>query len=228
MCLLVACGGDDGPATPDANVVPDAIDGTCETWFFQFEGVSLTPGLEDAPNDQSSVVSEPETAPAFDSGDDDRDARLDAFMDQVTATLSPFGIAAVRDRPTTGDYHMVVVGGASTDIGLPADIGGISPFAGCGTPIPKRITFAFQIIGGNEIDDVALANLALGSLLVGYGTPTSDDPDNCLCWDSPSCTGGDGACELTGADTPRFDQSQCGTGTTYDQIAALEAEISCP
>lgn len=228
VVLWAGCGGGGDSAPPDAtsNLI-DAAPPDCNVVFLNFESQALTLGVEDSSLNQSSIINAPVTVPAYLVNDVDRDAKMAEIATQVSGTLGLLDVVVVTDRPATGDYTMVMMGGSSTDSGLASGIGGISAFAGCNQPIPKRITFAFDTIVGTAQPAFASANIAMGSYLVGLGTPTSSDPTDCLCWDSPTCNQ-PGACTLGDAATPRYDQSICGSGTTFDEPAILAALLTCP
>ena len=232
VCLFVAaCGGKTGGA-PDGSVTIDAagsIDAKppCNVLYLNFESQALTSGTEDATNNVSSIINQPEVAPGYRQSDPNRAMKMLDITGQVKGALQPFGVTVVTTRPASGDYTMVIIGGASQDIGLQAGFGGTAPFKGCDMPIPKRITFAFDNINGNSISPVAVANIAIGSYLVSLGAPTSSDAMDCLCWDAPTCTN-KVACTIGGAQTPRYQSSQCGSGATFDEPAKLTQLLTCP
>jgi hypothetical protein len=235
VCLAAACGG--GSSTPDAAVPdgapppPDA-QANCNTVYLAFDQIDLHVGAEDATVSSSSIIPADATAPGYRLDAADRETQIAAITDQIVNTLSPLGIDVLSIRPASGDYTMIVIGGSSTDVGLQAGLGGVSSFAGCDQPVPKRITYAFDTVNGVHQPEIGVANIAIGSFLVGLGTPTSSDAADCLCWDAPGCGGAvAAACTIGGATTPRYDSSVCGTGTTFDEPAVIAAgldAITCP
>jgi hypothetical protein len=233
LCLIAACGG--GSSAPDAAVfdsapLPPDAQTNCNVVFLEFESIDLHLGAEDATVSSSSIISADVTAPGYLQDAADRETQIADITDQVVNTLTPLGVDVVTVRPAAGDYTMVVIGGASTDVGIQAGVGGISAFTGCDTPVPRRVTFAFDTVSGTQAMPFQVANIAIGSFLVGLGTPTSSDAADCLCWDSPSCNGAV-ACTLGGTTTPRYASSFCGTGATFDEPAAIAAGldgITCP
>lgn len=150
-----------------------------------------------------------------------------AIVDQITSTLAPFDVDIVTTRPTSGDYSMIVIGGEGPDLGLPQGTLAVSSFGGCDTVVPRRVSFAFDNTSGNPLPTYVIGSLAVGGYLLGLGLPTSDLAGDCLCWESPSCTF-TAACTIGGANTPRYQQSLCGTGPDFDEAGLITAGLTCP
>ncbi|MEM7160409.1 MAG: hypothetical protein AAF799_46660 [Myxococcota bacterium] len=74
--------------------------------FVNFDGVLLTPGADDATNDQASLAGMFEGQPAAPYGDG---PKRDDVMDALAEDWAPFDVAVTDERPAEGDYAMVVV-----------------------------------------------------------------------------------------------------------------------
>ena len=64
----------------------------------------------------------------------------------VKYLFAPFNIRVVTSRPSTGDYHMAVIGGTESDInlkGFSSGIVGVAPLD-CGNNNPRDIVFVFS------------------------------------------------------------------------------------
>jgi hypothetical protein len=115
--------------------------------YLGFDGAALSPGLDDATVNQSSLVSgsavalPPFTgtvgAPRVSSA-----AAQRAVVDRVRTLLLPYDVDVVDERPASGPYAMVVVGGSAALLGEPAGEGGLARLD-CSAATPSPVAFVF-------------------------------------------------------------------------------------
>ena len=110
-------------------------------------GCMVRPGPSDARAMTSGIVSAPSTVDEF----TDRagqsgaaaDETWDALVQCVREVYSPFAVQVTDTKPTGGQsFHLAIVAGRSSNIGLPANILGIAGGAGC-EPADNVISFSF-------------------------------------------------------------------------------------
>lgn len=232
-CALAAAacgGGGGGGGGPDARSVdaahPDAA-ASCHILFLNFDGVILTAGADHAPTNVSSIVSgQSPMIPAFRVTSGTRLQTIQAFQSQIQTALAPYGVAVTTTRPTSGDYDMIVFGGAPADIGAPSGVVAMAPSSpGC-TGTADGIAFIFDAGG---FPDAELGNLAIGAYGLVHSVPMSTVPSDCMCFADSHCGTATTACTIGGAGTPRDPQAaNCGTGATFDENAAFSAALTCP
>ena len=123
--------------------VASAADST-RTLYLHRDGGRLLAGNDDASRNRSSVLVSRGRAsldvPAFQSGD----GAWRAVVSCVESQFRDFDVRVVDERPESGPYIMVMVGGSADMLGLPAGVAGIAPFRG--RPIPSAVVFAFESI----------------------------------------------------------------------------------
>lgn len=73
----------------------------------------------------------------------DADPEWTALLTCVREVYSAYDITVTDERPTNATYHLALVAGAPSDIGLPNDILGIAPLAGDCSPQDNVISFSF-------------------------------------------------------------------------------------
>ena len=69
------------------------------------------------------------------------DAVWEQVVQCVKQAYADFDVQIVTDRPASGNYHMAIVAGYSSDVGESDGVMGVSPFT-CGY-IPDAISFTF-------------------------------------------------------------------------------------
>lgn len=111
-------------------------------------GCQVTPGQDDSRTNRSSVPNRSSTVTPFAYSD----AVWTQVVECVKQTYAPFNVQIVTDRPATGDYHMAIVAGRPTDIGMQNGVGGVSPFS-CGF-INNAISYSFSNVYGGSVDDI--------------------------------------------------------------------------
>jgi hypothetical protein len=228
LLLLAACGAPAEDDAPDAAPPLDApgVAGSCNVLYLALDGITVTQGAEDAPRGRSSIVQVPTAnLPAYRGSVSDRDA----LVAQVRATLEPVGVSVVTDRPASGAYALIVVGGQGTDIGLNAELISVAPASGtpC-APIALGIGFAFE--GGTPVQE---ANAIVGTYGAMHGVPLSADPADCMCYaDYMHCDWSrTTACTIGGAGTPHDTTTGFGCdpgGATFDERATFLDRLACP
>ena len=110
-------------------------------------GCAIKVGNSNSTTDTSSIPNNNSTVSAW--------AFSQSEWDQVVAcvreTYGPFGVSIVDTRPAAGtNYHMAIVAGSPSNIGLSGGVGGISEF-GCGY-IPNAVSFSFANIYGGDVE----------------------------------------------------------------------------
>jgi hypothetical protein len=236
IVLLAACGGgsnapdagDEDAADAGADAFEDFVDaepGACvpATVFLNFEGVTINRGFEDAaanttPWPMDGVT--PATIPPFLDGDGERDTRIAAIVAQIEATLAPFDITLVTERPGSGLYDMIFFGGDPTDMGYTATQVFALQYDCDGTENASSIGAIFE--GGQG--DVASANAAIMIIGGTHGVaPTSDVPTDCMCVE---CIPTDTPCTLaTDATVWEPHQLICGALVMQDTAATFAARM---
>lgn len=84
----------------------------------------------------------------------------DATWSTVVACMrdvyAPFNVEITEVSPGTAPHFEILVGGTPQEIGLPAGVGGISPFS-CMPFIPNSVVFVFDVWGNNPEEICATA-----------------------------------------------------------------------
>lgn len=93
------------------------------------------------PANATSMVSEFVSASGIPG--ESSDAEWDAVLQCVREVYSPYQVNVTDQRPTDGSFHMAVVAGNPSEVGLGNDILGIAPLAGDCSPIDNAISFSF-------------------------------------------------------------------------------------
>ena len=112
-------------------------------------GCQLTPGVDNAIDRKSSVISQPSTITAFPHGD----AIFNAAVACVRTVLAPYDVTIVTTDPGAVARREVILAGNSSNAGLGSGVWGISPWAS-GTPLDNVIAFAFAAEIGNSVDNL--------------------------------------------------------------------------
>jgi hypothetical protein len=141
--------------------------------YLNFDGGPVQSGnCSDARTNCSNIVMGNNVhLPAFSRSAEDKQR----VIDLVRAYYEPFNIQVVTQRPTGGEYAMVMVGGVATDVGLDDNrIGGIAPLD-CGNMNANDITFAFSAASFYNNDMVALAATLAQESAHAYGLGHTND-----------------------------------------------------
>jgi uncharacterized protein (TIGR03382 family) len=103
------------------------------------DGVIVYPGKNDSSRDTSSVVAQPTLITAWDTDEDTW-----AETAQCVADLyAPFDVIVTDEDPGDVPHIEAVLGGSPRDVGLPDNVGGVSPFTSDCAIIESSMVFAF-------------------------------------------------------------------------------------
>jgi MYXO-CTERM domain-containing protein len=114
--------------------------------FMNRSGGTFTPGNEDARNNRSSIIEQTSSVAPWNPGD----AAWNTIMTCVRAQFAPFDIDVTDVDPGTTPHVESVVAGRPGDIGLPDNVGGVSPFTVNCDVIPNPIVFTFAAALPND------------------------------------------------------------------------------
>ncbi len=132
--------------------------------FINFDGVTLTSSqyTDNATTNTSAIVnSSTEVIPAFSrydvgAGSSSRDQVINYIVDEAYGYANAFDIEFVTTRPSSGSYHMLVVGGSSGAVlGESDSVLGIS-ILDCGDVMASNISFAFSGGGMLSLDELVV------------------------------------------------------------------------
>lgn len=162
-------GGASSGSTGDDARAGECDPGLTPTLFVSFDGVTLTGGPDDAPNDTTQIGQLAEALAPYDGPLD-----LDEVMAIVAGHFAPFDFCVTRVRPRRGPYAMVVV---TADNPFGPDVFGIAPLD-CDDTNELNIAFVFTNDGW-AVSTRALANVISSefSVTIGLDTQTEDDAD---------------------------------------------------
>ena len=114
----------------------------------QPSGCNLSAGYDNSTTNTSSIPNTSSTVAAY-SGSQ---TNWDALVNCVKQVYSPFDVQIVTTRPTSGSYHMAVVGGTPGQVGMGNGVLGVSPFT-CGY-INNSISFTFANLEPSNIPEL--------------------------------------------------------------------------
>ncbi len=130
--------------------------------YLDRDGETLRGGPDDAPGGISSVVASsglPQVKiPRFKGST----ATWNWIVTCVKKKFEPFDVAVTDQRPTSGDYILVAVGGSSGAIHAGHEhAGGLAPFSG--DPVPDAVVFAFpDELGGRKREICEVIGMEVG------------------------------------------------------------------
>lgn len=133
--------------------VTSAIGGAPIVVYLNFRGAMLTCGGESSINNQSFIICDlsypPMDAAGYACGS--LAACEQSITDLVREQWAPWNIIFVTERPTSGSYEMVMIGGA-----VGGGAAGVAPLD-CGNNNPNNISFAFSgVLAGSGCADETL------------------------------------------------------------------------
>ncbi|HEX5059432.1 MAG TPA: Ig-like domain-containing protein [Kofleriaceae bacterium] len=111
-------------------------------------GCSLHAGYDNATTDTSSIPNSNATVSPY-SGSA---TNWTALVNCVKQTYADFDVEIVTTRPTSGNYHMAIVAGQPTQVGMQNGVLGVSPFS-CGY-ISNSISFTFANVVPNDVPEL--------------------------------------------------------------------------
>jgi hypothetical protein len=109
------------------------------TIYLSREGGVVFPGDNDARRDTSSIVQEPTLITAWDVDDETWDATVDCVKD----LYARFDVTVTDVDPGNVPHIEAVFGGHPSDVGLPENVAGVSPFTTDCSTIENSIVFTF-------------------------------------------------------------------------------------
>jgi hypothetical protein len=109
------------------------------TIYLNHGGVVLRPGDNDSSTDTSSVVTEPTAITSWDVDD----ATWQATVDCMREIYAPFDVVVTDQDPGAVPHIEAVFGGHPSDVGLPDNVAGVSPFTSDCAVIEHSIVFTF-------------------------------------------------------------------------------------
>jgi hypothetical protein len=204
---------------PDVDAAPACFNG--RVVYLNFEGQALTRAtVSDARNNLASWMNiAAGTAPRFRTADADRNAKIQAIVDGVTAQLSSFPITVVTTRPASGEFVMIVYGGQAQQVG--SDFGLAVQELDCNDAATRN-----DVAWVADVNDTQIAvNVSLGAIGFGLGLTATTVTTDCMCgWDN-NCQPDDTVqCTLTPgiARDPTANQV-CAGQTAQDEVAVFAA-----
>jgi hypothetical protein len=157
-----------------------------------FDGETLTPGTADDPATNRTAILSPGVAnaviPPFDASVIDairpRHEVMADLAGAVADLFAPFDVEVRTDRPSGGDYALVVLGGAAADIGAAHGISALAQLDCHNAAGFSSVAFVFtgepNIFAGLTYHERIGRAAALVASSVGYGLglePVTDCPD---------------------------------------------------
>lgn len=241
LLALAACGDDGATVMPDAALpMPDApvnlahcpdppADPTRpgrHVVYLNMEGVTLTK-LGDCSDSKTNctnlIKDDTATIPRFLDNTLGRDEFIAEFLRLARVRLAPYSIDLVTERPASGDYYMIVIGGDSATLTGVANAGSVTP-AVCTPDNPNLVDLVFDrhFQGGAP----SYASTLLSDLGAMYGVLLTSTPGDCMCRQD--------GCAFAGVCTysPMIDLAvnavDCGRGErTQDEQAQLKRVLGC-
>lgn len=210
-------GGGDNGTVPPIGTTPACAS---RVVYLNFEGQALTRSTtSDATKNQASWMQIGQgTAPAYQLNNPDRAAAIQGIVDGVRTELAQFPITVVTDRPATGNYVMVVLGGKSGAVG--SNYGSAVNTLDCGDAVANDVAW----VSDNVAPTQHVINIVVGAVGFGIGLTATSDPDDCMCGWANGCQSNNAtACKL-GATINRdqnANQLCSGAGKTQNEVTAL-------
>ncbi|MBA2544624.1 MAG: Ig-like domain-containing protein [Deltaproteobacteria bacterium] len=116
------------------------------TIYLNRTGVTLSPGNNDSRTNRSTIASQQTTIPAWNTDA----ATWNATVACVRDLFSPFGVTVVETDPGAVPHIEAVFGGSPTQLGLPTNVAGVSPFTQDCSVIENSIVFTFTNVIPND------------------------------------------------------------------------------
>lgn len=198
--LTAGCSKDlvEGLADAAPAAEADAAVAPAHVVYLVFDGLSLTNGSTDDPAaNVSATLNAPFSAPPFFADLSMRDERLGLIADGARTVLAPYNIEIVTERPSVGDYDMIVFGGDPVDAGFQAGIIGVRPLE-CNED-ESNISFIFENYAPLTKRYASDVVTAVGQL---NNIPITNLNGDCMCGVSFDCELNDALCTMGGAGTP--------------------------
>ena len=242
MVVLVAlgCGSDPQTASNDGSAIDaphvdagpprcfgDGTDGgATERLFLNFDGVTLHGGVRDNSWTNSTTIIPSMvdvTMPPFHDGRADRDATIERILEMVTDIFYSAGAAIeiTRQRPSDGDYIMVVIGGTSQDaMQLYSSIA--TENVDCGNLLADDLGLVYE----ND-NPIVVANAIAFVVGIAVGLDSAKPDGNCLFPIQSTIT----TCAFVSNATSYtigFGLTCNAEGTPQNQLTILRGAFGCP
>lgn len=111
-------------------------------------GCVLKPGYDNATTNTTSIPDTSATISAFLGSD----TVWQQVVQCVRQTYADFDVQIVTERPASGNYHMAIVAGTPSQVGMQSGVMGVSPFS-C-SYIPNAISFTFANVNPTDVADL--------------------------------------------------------------------------
>jgi hypothetical protein len=234
-CLTTACGvrlEEPSGARPDGSSLPGdgsmggGVDAApvCSNGrvvYLNFDGVTLTAAsASDATQNRASWMTiTTGTAPKYKATATNRDQLIQEVFTGVRQQLSSFPITVVMQRPATGPYVMIVLGGVASQVG--SRYGGAVNTLDCTDGRKSDVAW----ISDNVSPSQRVVNFAIGAIGFGIGLTATTDPLDCMCgWDNACISDNSVACRLSQDIARDANANQVCTGLTrQNEVAAFDA-----
>jgi len=230
-CHASVSDGDPNPAGPDGSVSIDAaIDGPAaaspdaaqctsnRVVYLDFTGQALTDATtSDAIQNRASWIVDGTAAPAAPATN--RSAtQIQDITTGIRAALAQFPITVVTQRPTSGDYVMIVYGGVASNVG--SRFGAAVQELDCGDLTRNDVAWVSDNITATQ----RAINISLGAIGFGLGLTATTDPNDCMCgWDNACTSNNTVQCTLSSniARDPAANQ-RCPNLTTQNEVQTFQ------
>jgi hypothetical protein len=174
------------------------------TVYVNGDGGTISGGWDDSANDVSSVaygMDHDVKVPAWKGGKKAWQKVVQCVQDR----FSDFNVDIVTDRPSDGDYVMIMVGGYPSLLGYGDSVGGIAPYTG--EVVRKAVGFVFSANEDNDVENTCVAILHETGHTLGLD-------HEYLCEDPMSYLWGCGEKHWQDQDAPcgENEERECGTG----------------
>jgi hypothetical protein len=174
------------------------------TVYVNGDGGTISGGWDDSAHDVSSVaygMDHDVKVPAWKGGKKAWQKVVQCVQDR----FSDFDVDIVTDRPSDGDYVMIMVGGYPSLLGYGDSVGGIAPYTG--EVVRKAVGFVFSANEDNDVENTCVAILHETGHTLGLD-------HEYLCEDPMSYLWGCGEKHWQDQDAPcgENEERECGTG----------------
>lgn len=209
------------PGNPPGDPQPDGppVCANGRVVYLNFDGQALTQGPSDATQNRASWMTITSgAAPKYKAAATDRLQQIQNITDGVRAELSSFPVTVVTQRPQTGPYVMIVLGGVASQVG--SRYGGAVNTLDCNDTRKSDVAW----ISDNVSPTQHVINNAVGAIGFGLGLTATTDPQDCMCgWDNNCNANNSAPCRLSAtiARDPMANQL-CTGQTTQDEHAAFD------
>jgi hypothetical protein len=187
--------------------------------YLNFSGQALIKGPSDATTNHANWMNINQgTAPPYLNGNANRDAAINTIVTGVRTALSQFPVSVVTDRPTTGNYMMIVYGGQPGNVGSQF-LGAVNQLD-CTDTQPNDVAW----ISDSANPPNLVISYTLGAIGFGLGMTATTDPLDCMCgWNNGCQLNPSVPCRLGSpiARDPNVGLRCPAGGGTQDEVAAI-------